>query len=122
MNVIRTIQKSATQEWVNLLFDPESGPAPAGFEPLSYPFPRKFRRDIRGGFLYVRYKAEIIGYGKIASIQSHDGDTVGEENIAVGAGDKIILEAPLSHMPFTLLYPGLFRWKYVEANLHQKSL
>jgi hypothetical protein len=122
MNVIRTIPKYATEEWIKLLFDPNSGPAPEGFEPLSYPFSTKFRRDIGGGFLYIRYKDEIIGYGSIADVQSHDGDMVGEENIPIGTGHKIILEAPLTHVPFVLSYPGSFRWKYIEANLHQKAL
>lgn len=119
MNLIRTIQQSAKQEWLNLLFDPESGPAPKNFEPLSYPFPMQFRQDVQGGFLYVRYKGKIIGYGKIADVQCHSGDTVGEENIPVSAGDMVILEAPLSPMPASMPYPGLFRWKYIKDNLHE---
>ena len=118
MNLIRTIQKSATQEWINLLFDPKSGPAPKNFEPLTYPFPVQFRQDAREGFLYIRYKGEIIGYGEIATVQRHSGDTVGEENIPVSAGDMVILKAPLSRMPAPISYPGLFRWKYVEDFLH----
>jgi len=71
-----------------------------------------------GGFLYIRYKEEIIGYGKIAEVHFHLGDTVGEENIPVPAGDKVVLETSLSPMPFPFPYPGAFRWKYIEMNLH----
>lgn len=119
MNVIRTIPKYATPQWVNLLFDPKSGPAPAGFAPLEYPFPVTFRQDLVGGYLYVRYRGEVIGYGKIAAVVPHGGDTVGAENIVVEAGDKVILEAPLLRMPVVLPSQELFRWKYVEAHLHQ---
>ncbi len=119
MNLIRTIPQYAKQEWINLLFEPKSARAPKDFEPLTYPFPVEFRKDVLGGFLYVRYKGEIIGYGKIADVYHHAGDTVGEENIVVSAGDMVILEAPLLPMPAPMPYPGLFRWKYIETNLHQ---
>ena len=121
MNVIRTIPQDETQEWVNLLFDPNSGQNPPGFTPLDYPFPVTFRRDLVGGFLYVRYRGEVIGYGKIAEVRSHSGETVGEENTSVPPGDSVILAAPLSRMPFVLAQPGGFRWKYVEEDLHQKA-
>ena len=119
MNVIRTIPKCATLQWVDLLFDPESSPAPEDFRPLDYPFPVTFRRNLAGGFLYVRYRGEIIGYGKIAEVRPHFGDTVGAENTVVEAGDNIVLEAPILRMPFVLSYPAPFRWKYIETNLHQ---
>ena len=118
MNLIRTIPQYATEEWISLLFEPKSECGPRDFNPLTYPFPVEFRKDVLGGFLYVRYKSEIIGYGRIASIEHHSGDTVGVEGIAVRAGDMVILEAPLLPMHSPLPYPGLFRWKYVEADLH----
>ena len=121
MNVIRTIQKTATIQWVDLLFDPDSGPAPEGFVPFEYPFPVTFRQNLVGGYLYVRYRGEVIGYGKIAAVVPHSGDTVGAENIVVEAGDKVVLEAPLSRMPFVLPSPERFRWKYVEADLHEAA-
>ena len=121
MNVIRTIQKDANSTWINLLFDPHSSTPPPDFRPLDYPFSVTFRRNVVGGFLYVRYRGSIIGYGKIAAVQPHSGDTVGEECISVPPGDNVILEAPLSRMPNALPYPGGFRWKYVEENLHQKA-
>ena len=121
MNVIRTIPQYETPEWINLLFDPNSGPNPPDFRPYDYPFPVTFRRDLVGGFLYARYRGEIIGYGKIVAVRSHSGDTVGEEGTTVPAGDNVILAAPLTRMPFVLSCPGGFRWKYVEENLHQKA-
>jgi len=96
-------------------------PRPPDFRPYDYPFPVTFRRDLVGGFLYVRYRGEIIGYGKIVAVRSHSGDTVGEEGTTVPAGDNVILAAPLTRMPFVLSCPGGFRWKYVEENLHQKA-
>jgi len=119
MNLIRTIPQYATQEWIGLLFEPKSDRAPKDSEPLTYPFPVEFRQNVLGGFLYVRYKGEIIGYGKIADVHHHSGDTVGEENTAVSAGDMVILEAPLLPMPAPTPYPGLFRWKYIAVDLHQ---
>jgi len=122
LNLIRTIPQYETRKWLDLLFQPKTPETAKDCDPLTYPFPVQFREDVSGGYLYVRYRGDIIGYAKIADVQHHTGDAVGAERNPVGSGDRVLLEAPLSPMPRPTLYPGGFRWKYEPDNLHEKAL
>lgn len=121
MNILRTIPQTETQRWVDLLFQPGPPKSEKDPEPLTYPVSRTLSQDVTGGFLYVTYQGQIIGYGKIASVKPHLGDTVGEDDQPVSAGDMILLESPLVKMPFPLDCPGFRGYRYVKANLHELS-
>lgn len=121
MNIIRTIPQYETQRWVDLLFQPGPPNGPKDPDPLTYPMSRRLSQDVAGGFLYVVYQGKLIGYARIARVESHDGDTVGEEDQAIAAGDRVVLETPLIPTPLPVACRGFRGYRYISTNLHEVS-
>lgn len=121
MNVIITVDQDQTQQWVDLLFLPGPHPGPTDPDPRTYLLGKRLAQPVTGDFLYVTYRSEIIGYARIARVEPHVGDTVGEEDRPVKAGNRIVVEHPLRRMPFVLRCPGFRSFRYIGTNLHQVS-
>lgn len=120
MNAIRTIESSETEEWVEATFDPnprEGGPR----VPHTYPFPFHPRHELAGSFLYVVYRGEVIGYGRIKEVRPHAGDVIGTDLHDVQPGASLILDGALTRMPFKLAARGFMGIRYVDADLHTLS-
>jgi len=121
MNIIRTVPQRETQRWVDLLFQPGPQKGPKDPNPLTYPMRGHLSQDVTGGFLYVVYQKQVIGYASIVRVEAHDRDTVGEEAEPVGAGDTVTIDTALVPMPFSLACRGFRRYRYISTNLHEVS-
>ena len=121
MNVIRTVPQRETQRWVDLLFQPGPRKGPKDPNPLTYPMSAHLSQEVAGGFLYVVYQGQVIGYASIVQVKAHDGDTVGEEAEPVAAGDTVTIDTALVRMPFPVSCRGFRRYRYISVNLHEVS-
>ncbi len=119
MNIIRTVPQRETHRWVDLLFQPGSRKGPKDPNPLTYPMSGHLSQDVTGGFLYVVYQGQVIGYASIVQVEAHDKDTVGEEAEPVAAGDTLIIDTALVRMPFPLACRGFRRYRYISTSLHE---
>lgn len=120
MNALRTIPRDEKPEWVELMF--QIGPhsvANAPDYPLTFPLPFHLNQNVEGGFLYVVYRSQIIGYGKIGRVEPHGGSTVGGNDDPVGPGHNIILDGPLMRMPAPQAHKGFQGVRYTIARLHE---
>jgi hypothetical protein len=120
MNLLRTIQKDEKQWWVDLFF--QKGPHEGDWVPIypmEIPFPFKLKKDVKGGFQYIVYKSQVIGYGRISKVTTHDGSSVGTHGGLVHSGDEVILAEPLKRMPFPLGCRGFTGVRYTPQNLHE---
>ena len=79
----------------------------------------RLAQDVTGGFLYVVYQGQVVGYASIVQVKAHDRDTVGEEAEPVAAGDTVLIDTALVRMPFPLACRGFRRYRYISANLHE---
>jgi hypothetical protein len=119
MNIMRIVPARESREWVARMFQEGPHPEPnAPDYPLTFPLPAFLGQSVEGGFLYVVYDGEVIGYGKIAEVVEHSGDPVGGEDNHVPPGNKLVIDGPLKRMPFFLSCRGFRRFRYVSENLH----
>ena len=123
MNLIRTIQAREIPAWVAMLFRP--GPHVGPWVPLypyMFPFPHRLAQHVAGGFLYVVYRQQAIGYGTIARVTAQrTAMLVGTVRQAVRPGDAVEVSGVLVHMPSTLQsvrVRGFMGARYTTQDLH----
>jgi hypothetical protein len=80
--------------------------------------PFRIRRRLKGGYLYLVYRKEILGVGDIADVVRHAGTRVGTHGQLVGLGDKVLL-GPLRRLPRRLPCRGFRRLRYTSKDLHR---
>lgn len=121
MNILRTMQKDEDyHSWVKLLFreGPYDGNNVPAY-PLQFPFPVRIQSPVTGGYLYLVYRGQIIGYGRIEQEQFHQGTIVGTEGQIVMSGSEVTIDGPLQKMPFTVPCKGFQGFRYTDKNLHE---
>ncbi len=123
MNLLRTIQQEEDPAWIDFLF--KEGPH-VGHDVPQYPpsFPLSFElhQDVKGEYLYVVYRAKIIGYGPIREVFRRHAETeVGSDGQIVEAGDLVVVDGALQRMPFSLPCQGFPNVRYTAATLHELS-
>ncbi len=120
MNILRTIPQDEKPEWVSLMFEvgPHADPDAPTY-PLDFPLPFRLSKDLSNGFLYVVYRFEIIGYGKIQQVVPHEGHHVGSDDRPMKPGHNIILDGPLVRMPTVVQHRGFQGIQYDETNFHE---
>lgn len=101
MNLIRTIQRTEQQSWIDTLFKP--GPHRGRVYPLSpsqLPFPCRLRQNVVGGTIYLLYRRRIIAYGTIDQVVYRPSVMpVGSELQPVKPGDTVVVRGTFSRMP-----------------------
>ncbi|HZH77752.1 MAG TPA: hypothetical protein VEY88_17130 [Archangium sp.] len=120
MNVIRTIQKKESKEWIKKLF--KAGPHKGDWVPIYppiFPFPYQLQQDVVGGYLYLVYDGALLGYGRIAAVKKHTGSPVGTTGDPVSPGEAIHLTRQLTSMPRPLEARGFQGIRYILENLHK---
>lgn len=126
MNLLRTIQRTEQQDWIDTLFT--AGPYPGKVAPLyprQLPFPFRLRQNVAGGTVYLVYKGTIIAYGAIAQVTYMSSTRpVGSQLQPVKPGDNVILRGAYSPMPTILAQVqmrGFMGPRYTHQDLHTLS-
>ena len=129
MNVIRTMQAKEEDWWAALLFEVGPHDLPEGTTrdavphyPLTFPFPTKIHGANAGDWLYLLWRGEIIGYGRIREIKNTEESPIGSDLQIVGKGQTVYLEGALSKMPHRLEGRGFTGVRYTETDLHKVDL
>lgn len=125
MNILRTIQKQDRQWWIDLLF--KKGPHKADWAPLyppQIPLPFEQRPPVEGGYLYLVFKSEIIGFGHISEVKNRQGMSIGSHRQHMTPGSTVIIEGPFQRMPpvfHTIRSKGFQGVRYTDKRLHTLS-